>query len=146
MKLNQATDYAFRMILHMSLLPFGTKITGGDLAKAQKIPERFLLKIMRSLTAAKIMQSYRGVDGGFALLKKPKDITLYTVIEAVEGEAYLQRCLYDADSCTRNCEGYCGIRSALGDVQKNLLENLKKVTFEEIAKRECEMKKLHGRM
>ena len=34
MKLNQATDYAFRMVLHMSLLPNGTKITGGELAKS----------------------------------------------------------------------------------------------------------------
>lgn len=72
MKLNQATDYAFRMVLHMSLLPNGTKITGGELAKAQKIPDRFLLKIMRNLISGNIMQSFRGVDGGFALARKLK--------------------------------------------------------------------------
>ena len=49
MRLNQATDYAFRMVLYLSGLPEGTKITGAALAEKQNIPERFLLKIMRSL-------------------------------------------------------------------------------------------------
>ena len=58
MKLNQATDYAFRMVLHMALLPSGTKLTGSVLAEQELIPERFLLKIMRSLIAAGIMKSF----------------------------------------------------------------------------------------
>ena len=35
MKLNQATDYAFRMVLHMAMLPSGTKITGAVLAEQE---------------------------------------------------------------------------------------------------------------
>ena len=88
MKLNQATDYAFRMILHMAMLPSGQKVTGGVLAEQEMIPERFLLKIMRSLIAAGIMKSFRGVDGGFALNREPKDISMLDVIRAVEGDTY----------------------------------------------------------
>lgn len=141
MKLNQATDYAFRMILHMAMLPYGTKITGGELAKAQNIPDRFLLKIMRSLTAAKIMQSYRGVDGGFALLKRPEDITLFHVIEAVEGETYLQRCLYDVDTCTKECHGHCAVRHSFAHIQRNLIKELKAVSFDQLAEQEWEFRK-----
>ncbi len=92
MKLNQATDYAFRMVLHMSLLSPGERVTGAVLAERELIPERFLLKIMRSLIAAGIMRSFRGVDGGFALNREPKNISLLDVIRAVEGDAYLQQC------------------------------------------------------
>ena len=42
MRLNQATDYAFRMVLYLASLPEGTKITGAALAEKQNIPERFL--------------------------------------------------------------------------------------------------------
>lgn len=136
MKLNQATDYAFRMILHMSLLPYSTKITGSELAKAQNIPERFLLKIMRTLINAKIMQSFRGVDGGFALAKRSKDITLFDIIEAVEGEAFLQRCLYDEGSCSRGCSGHCSVQEVFSRVQSDLVKELKAVNFETLAKRE----------
>ena len=76
LKFNQATDYAFRIILYMSTLPFGTRKVGAELAKTSKIPERFLLKIMRYLVNAKLLHSYRGVDGGMTLAKKPKDISL----------------------------------------------------------------------
>ena len=141
MKLNMATDYAFRMVLHMSLLPFGTKITGGELARAQNIPDRFLLKIMRNLTASKIMQSFRGVDGGFALYRKPKDITLLDVVEAVEGDAYLQKCLYDPNNCSRGCHGICSVNEAFDTIQNNLIRDMRSVNFEFLAKREREM---HG--
>lgn len=139
MKLNQATDYAFRMVLHMSLLPNGTRITGGELAKAQKIPDRFLLKIMRNLISGNIMQSFRVVDGGFALARKPKDITLLDVIEAVEGATYLQRCLYDSETCSRGCYGNCSVQEQFCHIQGHLVQELKAVDFETLAKREREI-------
>ena len=117
MRLNQATDYAFRMVLYLSTLPEGTKITGAALAEKQHIPERFLLKIMRSLTAAHIMKSYRGVEGGFALQRSPADITLLDVIEAEEGHTALQRCVGDMEKCTRDCGGMCSINA----LKKNLV-------------------------
>ena len=136
MKLNQATDYAFRMVLHMALFPSGTKITGSVLAEQELIPERFLLKIMRSLIAAGIMKSFRGVDGGFALNRDPQEISLLDVIRAVEGDAYLQRCLYDAGSCSKSCMGHCAINEAMGTIQDQLINQLEQVNFKTLAQRE----------
>lgn len=136
MKLNQATDYAFRMVLHMSMLPFGQKVTGGVLAEQELIPERFLLKIMRSLIAAGIMKSFRGVDGGFSLNREPKDISMLDIIRAVEGEAYLQRCLYDAGSCSKSCMGHCAVNEAMAVIQNQLVEQMQSVTFDKLAARE----------
>ena len=129
MKLNQATDYAFRMVLHMALLPSGSKITGAVLAEQELIPERFLLKIMRSLIAAGIMKSFRGVDGGFALNRSPQEISLLDVIRAVEGDAYLQRCLYDVGSCSKSCKGHCAINEAMGVIQHQLINQLEAVNI-----------------
>ena len=140
MRLNQATDYAFRMVLYLASLPAGTKMTGAALAEKQNIPERFLLKIMRSLTAAHIMKSYRGVEGGFALQREPKDITLFDVIEAVEGQTELQRCLHDMGSCSKGCSGMCSIYVAFAGIQRNLAEQLQSFNFEDLAKQEKNMK------
>jgi len=136
MKLNQATDYAFRMVLHMALLPSGSKVTGAVLAEQELIPERFLLKIMRSLIAAGIMKSFRGVDGGFALNRNPQEISLFDVIRAVEGDAYLQRCLYDVGSCSKSCKGNCAIKEAMGAIQHQLINQLEEVDFKTLAQRE----------
>ena len=136
MKLNQATDYAFRMVLHMALLPSGSKVTGAVLAEQELIPERFLLKIMRSLIAAGIMKSFRGGDGGFALNRSPQEISLLDVIRAVEGDAYLQRCLYDVGSCSKSCKGHCAINEAMGVIQHQLVNQLEAVNFKTLAQRE----------
>ncbi len=144
MKLNQATDYAFRMVLYMSILPFGTKITGAELAKTLNIPDRFLLKIMRNLTKSKIFQSYRGVDGGFSLFRRPKDISLLNVIEAVEGPAYLQACLYDAESCTRGCHGICSVREEIAIIQKNMLTEMDSVHFDVLAEKEKTLRQVRS--
>lgn len=143
MRLNQATDYAFRMVLYLSSLPDGSKITGSALAEKQNIPERFLLKIMRSLTAAGIMKSYRGVDGGFALNRSPKDITLFDIIEAVEGQTELQRCLQDIGSCSRGCSGMCSIYAAFADIQRDLAAKLKSIDFADLAQQERRLQAVH---
>jgi Rrf2 family protein len=49
------------------------------------MPERFLLQILRNLVTHGILQSTRGVDGGYSLERKPSEISLLEVIEAVEG-------------------------------------------------------------
>ncbi|MCI1751278.1 RrF2 family transcriptional regulator [Megasphaera cerevisiae] len=143
MRLNQATDYAFRMVLYLAALPEGTKITGAALAEKQNIPERFLLKIMRSLTAAGIMKSYRGVEGGFALQRMPQNITLFDVIEAVEGQTELQRCLHDIGSCTRGCSNMCSIYAAFADIQRELADRLQSINFADLAKQEEIFSKAH---
>lgn len=133
MQLNQATDYAFRVVLHLALLPHGAIVNGQTLAEKENVPQRFLLKIMRSLTAACIIKSYRGVDGGFALAKKAADITLLSVIEAIEGPVAIHRCLAERDACTKFCAHECPVHNALANVQEQLVMSLDSVNFAELA-------------
>ena len=93
------------MVLHMAMLPSGTKITGAVLAEQELIPERFCSRLCVVSFAAGIMKSFRGVDGGLPLNRDPQEISLLDVIRAVEGDAYLQRCLYDVGSCSKSCKG-----------------------------------------
>jgi Rrf2 family protein len=49
------------------------------------MPERFLLQILRHLVNHGILQSTRGVDGGYSLNRKPDKISLLEIIEAIDG-------------------------------------------------------------
>ncbi len=60
MKLNQATDYAFRAVLYLSKLSPGEVVEARIIAEQEHIPMRFMLKILRMLTQAGIVESYRG--------------------------------------------------------------------------------------
>jgi Rrf2 family protein len=55
------------------------------IARAQGIPELFLLKVLKQLALAGLLRSLRGPSGGYRLACKPKDISLLEVVEAVDG-------------------------------------------------------------
>lgn len=136
MQLNQATDYAFRVVLHLAGLPPGTIVNGQTLAEKERIPQRFLLKIMRSLVGAGLLKSHRGADGGFALQKQPGEITLLSVIEAVEGSVAIHRCLAERSACTKLCAHQCAVHAALGEIQELFSAALDKVDFAALAARQ----------
>lgn len=133
MQLNQATDYAFRVVLHLAKLPHNTIVNGQTLAEKEQIPQRFLLKIMRPLTCAGIIRSYRGADGGFSLDKKADDITLLTIIEAMEGNVAIHRCLAERSACHKNCTHQCPVHDALEGVQQQLVSALANIDFAALA-------------
>lgn len=133
MQLNQATDYAFRIVLHLAKLPFGAIVNGQTLAETENIPQRFLLKIMRSLTASGLVKSHRGVDGGFSLVKQASDITLLSVIEAMEGPVAIHRCLAERSACTKFCAHECPVHAALCGIQGQLIKSLENVNFATLA-------------
>ena len=133
MQFNQATDYAFRVVLHLAALPHGAIVNGQTLADKERIPQRFLHKIMRTLTAAGIIRSHRGADGGFALEKQAQDISLLTVVQAMEGPVMIQRCLGDGSLCSKACATACPVHAALGGVQEQLVASLGTIRFAELA-------------
>ncbi len=133
MQLNQATDYAFRVVLYLAGLRSGEVISGVTIAKHQNIPHRFLQKIMRLLSDAGLVKSYRGVEGGFALAKPAEAITLYDVITAMEGPLGIHRCLVERNACNKNCGQECPVHQALAGIQDRLAADLSKVTFAVLA-------------
>lgn len=85
MKLSRTVSYAVRATLQLAQMPANTPIPCRRLAEEGKMPERFLLQILRSLVTHGILVSTRGVDGGYMLNQPPDQISLLDVIEAIEG-------------------------------------------------------------
>lgn len=129
MQLTQATDYSFRVVLYLAALEPGAIVSAKDISTHENVPMRFLLKTLRSLVKAGILRSYRGPDGGYALAKEPKDISLRDVVEAVEGPLFINRCFIDKDYCSKQWAASCPVHQALSDIQQKLVEELDKHNF-----------------
>ncbi len=85
MQLSQSVIYALQALLQLAESGEGVLITRGKLAATGQMPERFLLEILHDLVKRGILRSTRGGGGGFALARRPDQITLLDVIEAVDG-------------------------------------------------------------
>lgn len=94
---------------------------------------RFLLKIFRLLARAGIVESYRGVSGGYALAKRPEEITLKDVVEAVEGPMRINRCLIDPDECNKKQASACPMHRVLFSIQESLAGELEKYDFKTLS-------------
>jgi Rrf2 family protein len=58
----------------------------GDLARARDIPVQFLEGLFATLRRAGILQSQRGVKGGYSFARPPSDVTIMEVVDLLEGE------------------------------------------------------------
>lgn len=132
MNINQESDYALRIVLMLSKEGLDNKLDAKSLSERGSIPLRFLLKLTRKLTQAGIVKSYRGVNGGYAITREPKNITLKDVVEAIQGPIIINRCVYDKAACNANKMGYCSIHKALTNIQSTMLTELEQVNFDEL--------------
>jgi Rrf2 family protein len=85
MKLSRTVAYAVRATLQLAELESRGPVPCSRLASEGKMPERFLLQILRNLVTHGILRSTRGVDGGYALVRPADQISLLEVIEAIDG-------------------------------------------------------------
>ncbi len=85
MKLSQSVTYAIHAVLRLVNSGNIAPVNCGKLAADGKMPERFLLQVLRDLAKAGILHSTRGGRGGFLIRRPIEMITLLDVIEAVDG-------------------------------------------------------------
>jgi len=84
MKLSRTISYALQAALHLARAAPGVPVPCSQLAREGRLPERFLLQILRCLVTHGLLQSTRGVDGGYFLARRPEQMTLLDIVEAFD--------------------------------------------------------------
>jgi Rrf2 family protein len=93
-------EYALQAVMYLALRPQGKMTSIKVLARRLKIPYHFLGKIMQDLAHKGLLISLKGPNGGFALGMRPTDITLFHIIEAVDGVEFTQNCVMGLPQCS----------------------------------------------
>lgn len=83
--LSQKTQYALRALFELSKRSDGGPQKIADVAEAQAIPTRFLEVILHELKRGGFVDSKRGKEGGYFLVRSPADLTVGEVIRFLEG-------------------------------------------------------------
>ena len=85
MSVSQRCQYALRAILELSQRNVSGPLTVAEIAVAQGVPRRFLEAILVQLKNSGIVESRRGMRGGYLLAVSPADLTVGQVIRCVDG-------------------------------------------------------------
>ncbi len=128
MRITRETDYGIRCVLYLASRTNGA--VAEEISETQGIPKAFTPKVMQKLKKAGIVRSTRGVKGRYFLAKRPEEITLYDVVEVLNGPLGLNICVVDRKSCDRVDK--CSVHPVWMELTERFIEALKSHTIESL--------------
>jgi Rrf2 family protein len=131
MLITRASEYAILSLIVLSKAD--SPMDSETLSNQLSIPKSFLAKILQALAKNEILKSYKGVNGGFVLLKKPKDINMLKVMSSVEGKApAVFDCSPSANACPSDKASLCSLWPFLNKLQYKIDIFLAELTLADI--------------
>jgi Rrf2 family protein len=98
-----------------------------QLTERQCLSLKYMEQIIPLLKSSGLIRSARGARGGYVLARKPSEITLRDIVEALEGSWSLVDCIDDPDLCDRTAE--CGAYDVWNDIQAAMYQILDSTTL-----------------
>lgn len=126
LKLSKLTDYATVILSQMAKNPVNMYVTQG-LSESTGIAQPTVSKILKLLVRAKVLTSVRGAKGGYFLARAPEEITVASVINALEGPIALTECSVSHVNCG-HATG-CDIQGNWDLINQKILNLLEAVTL-----------------
>ena len=137
MKLSLRGEYTLRALVVLGLNYRQSVIRIQTISEQQNIPKRFLEQILNDLKSAGVVESKRGVAGGYRLSLPPDKINLAMVIRHMEGALAPISCVSENfyEKCSCPDEARCGIRSVMKEVRDAIVKILEQVTVADLCQR-----------
>lgn len=130
MKLPAKIDYAYKAIIELAIRYKGNSpVQLSVISESQKISKKFLIQLLLRLKSANIVDSSRGIAGGYYLTRPPSQISLADVVRAIDDtiiEAPKELKGPKASESDRI------ISRIWGDIAADTIKRLEKTTFDKL--------------
>jgi Rrf2 family transcriptional regulator, cysteine metabolism repressor len=125
MKLSTKCRYGVRAMIEIASHFGEGAVKRKTITASQGISHGYLENILIALKSHQLIRTARGVNGGFVLEKKPSQVRLLEIVNALEGSIAPVDCVENASACER--AGRCPARTAwkkLYDAQNKVLSGI----------------------
>ncbi len=127
-KLSKLTDYAV-VILAAMVSEQGERLTAAGLAEKTKLPEPTVAKVLKILARENVIESIRGVNGGYVLMHSAQEIKITSVIAAMDGPLAIAACVENGQGACCDHEASCSIKGKWTPVNTAIRNALDGVTL-----------------
>lgn len=131
LRLPKKVEYGLIAIRHLASQSRDSVVTAKEIAEKYDIPVELLAKVLQRLAKKGLITSYQGVKGGYTLSRKPSEITLSSIISAIDGPQNITHCFAESPEVC-SIFSTCTIRNPLEKIQSNIDQAFSKVTLSEI--------------
>jgi Rrf2 family protein len=136
MNITTKSKYAVRALVELARRNPDAPVPLMLIAEARGIPGQFLEQLFASLRRAGLLQSFRGVHGGFSFNRPPDQITVLDVVEILDGPIEPALCTTE-DTCRRR--PICSVGDVWVQAKLSVEEVLSGVTIQDLAERESSL-------
>ena len=131
MRITLESDYALRIVT--ALAEKNERVDAKTLSDQTSVTPRFTLKILHKLAVGNIVRSYKGVRGGYVLAASPRELTLKTVIELIDGPIAIARCIESEGGCALNHDkAACTYHHIFDYLSLDPAQKLDKITIQDV--------------
>ncbi len=126
MKISTKGRYALRLLIDLATNYEGEPIRLKDVAERQDISIKYLEQIISTLNKAGYVKSVRGAQGGYVLVKKPKDYTVGMILRLTEGSLAPVACIEDKEMTCERMQNCVTIKvwEKINDAVNNVVDNI----------------------
>jgi len=129
---SKTCEYALRATIYIAQKSSGDKKIGiTEIAKAIDSPQHFTAKILQSLTGYNVVSSIKGPNGGFFITDKQKQLSVRTVLEALDEDSVLQKCVLGLNECSENKP--CPMHAQYKIIKQQLVQLFESKTIRDLA-------------
>jgi FeS assembly SUF system regulator len=130
-RISRLTDYGIVLMRHMAAHPDRAH-NASELAAGARLPAPTVSKLLRQLAREGLLESQRGVKGGYTLARPSEEISVAAIISALEGPIALTDCAAVEDpDCAH--EPVCPVRSHWNRISQAIRDALEGVSLAEMA-------------
>jgi Rrf2 family protein len=127
--ISRPSSYAIRALTYLATQPPG-KLTGvREISDHVHIPGPYLSKILLQLRRGRLLRSYKGIGGGYELAQPPNKISLFNVIDCIDGNPF-GSCILESRECSLGEE--CAMHESWGPIRNQLLNFLQAITLDRL--------------
>jgi len=132
LRLSKKADYALIAMKHLALRGDTGSSSAREIAELYAIPIELMAKVLQRLVRRGLLASHQGTRGGYQLARKPSEISVADVIQAIDGPVTVTACSTDDDG---QCEQFakCNVRDPLWKVRQRILSALGECTIADLA-------------
>jgi Rrf2 family protein len=136
MHLSKKSEYALRATINLGIaaeMGRGT-VSGSELAEANRLPLKFIERILQELREAGLVETHRGKFGGYSLAVPASNIGVGQLIRLIDGRLAPICCASENayQPCTCPDEDHCGLRMVMIDVRNAIANILDRYTIAQV--------------
>ncbi len=103
MMFSTKAEYGVRVMVDLARRGGDQPVALAEIAEAEGLPLAYLEHLVARLRRAGLIESRRGVHGGYLLAREPAQITMAEVVEALEGRIAPIECISNSPDGTIRC-------------------------------------------